>query len=107
MPREQLGELEQQVLIALLHAGPKAYSVPIVEALEERTGREVATAAVYIVLRRLEEKGLVRSALGPPEAAEGGRDRRYFTMTPQGMKRLREVRTVWRRLWDGVDPMLG
>jgi DNA-binding PadR family transcriptional regulator len=106
LSRDQLGELEKQILIALLRVGPEAYSVPILEELEERTGREVAAAAVYIVLRRLEEKGLVRSVLGPPEADEGGRDRRYFTMTRQGLRRLRAVREVWLRLWDGVDPLL-
>jgi len=53
MPKETLGEFEHQVLLAILRLGGEAYSVPIVVELEQRTGREVAQAAVFIVLRRL------------------------------------------------------
>ena len=45
MPRKTLGELEHQVLLAVLRLGGEAYSVPLVLELEERTGREVAQAA--------------------------------------------------------------
>ena len=60
MSRETLGEFEHKVMLAILRLGGEAYSVSIVEELEERTDREVAQAAVFIVLRRLEEKGLLK-----------------------------------------------
>jgi DNA-binding PadR family transcriptional regulator len=103
MAREHLGELEHQVLLALARTGPESYSVPVLLELEERTGREVAAAAVYIALRRLEEKKLVVSKLGPPGELEGGRDRRYFTVTRAGYRRLREHREALQRLWDGLE----
>ena len=58
MGRETLGNFEHQILVTVLRLGGEAYSVPVVEELEERTGREVSQAAVFIVLRRLEKKGL-------------------------------------------------
>jgi hypothetical protein len=54
--RESLGEFEHQVLLAILRLGGEAYSVPIVLEIEERTGRDVAPAAVYIALHRLQDK---------------------------------------------------
>ncbi len=106
MTRSSLGEFEHQVLLALLRLGDDAYSAPIVLELEEQTRRSVRSAAVYIVLRRLEEKGLVRSAMCPP-GAEGGRDRRHFAVTDGGLARLREARATYRRLWDGLESVIG
>jgi DNA-binding PadR family transcriptional regulator len=103
MGRKGLGELEQQVLLALLRLGGEAYSVPLVMEMEAKSGQEVAQAAVFIVLRRLEEKGLVSSRMESPSAGETGRERRYFKLEPDGRKRLEEARRLVERLWDGID----
>ncbi len=104
MSKEVLGEFEHQVLLAVLRCGDGAYSVPLVLELEQRTGREVAPAAVYIALRRLEEKDLAFSDLRSPE--EGGRSRRYFTVSAAGLNQLRESKRRFVSLWEGLDPVL-
>lgn len=104
MGRDLLGELEHQVMLALLRLGDDAYTAPIVVELEDRTGRDTTTASVYVVLRRLEEKGLVRSELRDP-GPEGGRDRRYFEVTGAGMERLREAKEAYSRLWEGLGAL--
>jgi len=106
MPRETLGEFEHQVMLAILQLGGEAYSVSIVEELEERTGREVAQAAVFIVLRRLEEKRLLTSRLDETAAEDTGRVRRYFRLTPNALRRLRDSRDTYMRLWDGIEATL-
>ena len=105
MAREGLGELEHQAMLALLQLGENAYTAPIAEELEERTGRRTTVAAVYIVLRRLEEKGLVTSSLREAGDA-GGRDRRYFAVTDAGLERLRRARRAYASLWEGLDALL-
>jgi len=105
MSRDSLGEFEHQVMLAILQHGGDSYSVPLVLELEERAGREVTQAAVFIALRRLEEKGLLRSRLVPVEDVVG-RPRRYFRITALGMRRLRESRRALLRLWEGVDTAL-
>ncbi len=62
--RDTLGEFEQMVLLAILRLGEDVYGVPIVDEIARRTGREVAPAAVYVTLRRLEEKGMLASWMG-------------------------------------------
>jgi len=106
MSKEVLGELEHQVLLAVLRCGGEAYSVPIVLELERRTGREIAPAAVYIALRRLEEKGYTTSELRAPEEEDGGRSRRYFQVTAEGVAQLRESKRRFVSLWEGLDPIL-
>ena len=107
MGKENLGELEQQVLLAVVRLGEDAYSASIVRELEERTGREVAPAAVYIALRRLEENGVASSAMRPPHGEEGGRERRYFSVEAEGLALLRESRRRLVSLWEGLDTLLG
>jgi PadR family transcriptional regulator PadR len=104
MGREGLGEFEHRVLLAILQLGRESYSVPIVLELEERTGKSVAPAAVYIALRRLEDKGLVSSRMASAE--HSGRARRYFSVEDAAVERLRESRRELEALWEGLDPLL-
>jgi DNA-binding PadR family transcriptional regulator len=105
MAREALGEFEHQVMLALLQLGQHAYSAEIVLELEQKTGRPVRAAAVYIVLRRLEEKGLVTSMMQDPGEA-GGRDRRHFRVTRDGRAKVREAHATYMRLWEGLEERL-
>ena len=52
--RDQLGNFELMVILALIRLGDNAYGVPISEELEKRTGRDVAIGSVYAALERLE-----------------------------------------------------
>jgi DNA-binding PadR family transcriptional regulator len=106
MAKDTLGEFEHQVLLGVLRLGGEAYSVPLVLELEERTGREVAQAAVFIALRRLEAKGLLTSRLDDHAVGETGRVRRYFKLTRAALPRLRETRRALLRLWEGLDVKL-
>jgi DNA-binding PadR family transcriptional regulator len=102
MPREALGDIEHFVLVALLRLGGESYGVPILDEIAARTGREVARSAVYVALRRLEEKGLVRSRMGEPTAIRGGRPKRFFSLTKAGARQLVAARRAYERMWADV-----
>lgn len=106
MGRNHIGEFEHRVLLATLRLGDEAYSVPLVLEIEKRTGREVSQSSVFIVLQRLEKKGLLVSRIDDTAKSRTGRVRRYFRLTPEGMKQLREARRDLIALWDGIDAML-
>ena len=106
MTRKGLGEFEQQVMLTILRAGGEAYSVPLVIELERLSGREVSQAAVYIVLRRLEEKGYVSSRMEDASETDSSRSRRYFRLLPEGLEKLRETRQMLTRFWDGIEDQL-
>lgn len=101
-----LGEFEQQVLLVILRLGRESYSMAIVTELEERTGREVATAAVYVALRRLEKKGLLTSRLELPEENGKPYPRRYFALTDAALGPIRSTRRAMLSLWEGLEPVL-
>jgi len=102
-----LGEFELMVLLALIRLGDEAYGVPISHEIEQCSGREAVLGSVYAALDRLEEKGLVRSRLGDPTAARGGRAKRYFRTTQDGMRAVRETQRVLTSLWSGIPALEG
>ncbi len=103
MGRDSLGEFEQLVLLAALRLGKEAYVVPIIDDIQARTGRAVTHAAVYVALRRLEKRGLVKSRLGESTPERGGKPKRFFKVTPEAVNLLRESRDALLNMWDGLE----
>jgi len=105
--RGYLGELELMLLLAVHHLGDEAYGVPIARELEKLRGREESVGSVYASLERLEGKGLVVSSLGDPTPERGGKAKRYFRITREGLHQVQETRRVLTRLWQTLpDPKL-
>src|SRR5580658_5087475 len=102
-----LGEFELMVLLALIRLGENAYGVPISREIEQCSGREVALGSVYAALERLEEKGLATSTLGDPTAERGGRAKRYFHVTSQGLREVKETQRALVSLWRGLRELSG
>jgi DNA-binding PadR family transcriptional regulator len=105
--RSYLGEFELMVMLALIRLGDEAYGVPISREIEASSGREVKLGSVYAALERLEQKGLVSSSLGDPTPERGGRAKRYFQVTPKGLREIRKTRQVLIRLWQGLPELEG
>jgi DNA-binding PadR family transcriptional regulator len=103
--REFLGGFELLVLLALIRLGDEAYGVPISEAIEESSGKDVAIGSVYITLERLESKGLVSSRLGEPTAERGGRAKTYFKVTAKGLRQVRNAQRTLVSLWKGIPQL--
>lgn len=103
MAQQSLGEFEQMVMVAILQLDGDVYGVPIVEEIERRTGRSVSRSAVYVTLRRLEQKGLVSSRMSDPLPERGGKPRRCVHVERDGLRALHESRRAMESMWRGLD----
>lgn len=98
-------DFEQQVLLAVWRLGDEAYGASVRAEIEERTGKTVAQGAVYVTLIRLEKKELLRSRMADPTPVRGGKSKRFFAITPEGMEGVRTARRSMDALWEGLpDP---
>jgi PadR family transcriptional regulator, regulatory protein PadR len=104
--QDHLGEFEQLALLAVMRLGDEAYGARIQEELDATADRSAAISSIYITLTRLEEKGLVSSAMGEPTDERGGRPRRYFRVEPAGLEALREARERLLSMWSGLEAEL-
>lgn len=84
MSHSQLREFEKAVIltVALLHS--EAYGITILEGIEERLEKPVNIGLLQVALKRLENKGYLKSHLGEATTERGGRRKRFFTVTSFG-----------------------
>ena len=102
----RLGAFEHLLLLALVRLGDDTYGVPIRDELEARTGRVVSPGAIYTALDRLEQRGLVRSQLGEPTPARGGKRKRCYRLTAKGSAALRDAHGAIAHMTQGITPKL-
>ena len=104
MGKDVLGEFELMVLLAVLRLGEDgAYSLAIADDIKGRTGRGVRRSAVYMTLKRLEQKGLVSTWLGEPRSERGGKPRRHVRLEPAGAAAVHESRTALENMWADLE----
>jgi PadR family transcriptional regulator, regulatory protein PadR len=103
--RSYLGVFELMILLAVIHLGEEAYGVPISHELEAHRGRDVSVGSVYAALERLETKGLIASSLGDPTPERGGKAKRYFRITKEGLRQVHETRRVLTKLWQPLPEL--
>jgi len=100
---DHLGSFDLLVLLALLRLEEEqAYGVTISTEIHQTTGRAVALATVYATLERLEDRGLVSSRLGESTAQRGGRAKRHFRVTTNGVRQVREAKGALVKMWRDI-----
>ena len=102
MSQYHLGEFEEVVLLTVGILDGEAYGVAIIDEIEKRMNRRVSIGALQTVLRRLENKGMLSSALGDATNVRGGKRKRYFTLTRNGQKILNESKEQRLALWNAI-----
>ena len=99
MKGTNLGEFEEIVLLTIAVLVSEAYSVAICDELTTRTARGVRLGVVHSVLHRLEKKGYVRSMLGEPTKARGGRRKRFYELTTAGSAAINTAKEIRDQYW--------
>jgi DNA-binding PadR family transcriptional regulator len=106
MASAALGEFEVVILLAVLQQHGRANGAAIRGEIERRSGRTPSRGAVYVTLDRLEAKGCLTSIVGEPVADRGGRPRRFYQVTPRGLRALRRALVAVDRMRTGLEPLL-
>jgi DNA-binding PadR family transcriptional regulator len=88
MKEHSLGEFEELVLLMVAALHDEAYGVVILENLEEKLGKKFNISAVHVALKRLDDKGFVRSRFGGITSYRGGRRKKFYSITALGKKML-------------------
>lgn len=105
MPRHLLTDFELMLLLATLRIGESAYGVEIAREIERTGGRPVLMGAAYAALDRLERRGLISSTIGQPTAERGGRAKRFFKVTPRGLRAVKDTQQALMALWTDVPQL--
>ncbi len=96
---ELLTKQEEMFLLAVFGVGKNAYLVSIREYLKENTGKDWAFGSIYITLEKLRKRGLVQSNVGKPSARQGGKAIKYYKLSEEGIRALRDNKHLQDRIW--------
>lgn len=88
MKHYSLGEFEELVLLMVAALHDEAYGVAILESLEEKLKKKLNISAVHVALKRIEDKGFVKSRFGGITEDRGGRRKKFYVITAMGKKIL-------------------
>jgi len=105
MKRNNIGELEELVLLTVGILYPEAYGVEVMDEIEKQAGRSLNISAVHSVLTRLEEKGYLKSKMSDPTEERGGRRKRIFLLTAAGKRALEEANELRTQLFNQIPKM--
>ncbi|MDH5399970.1 MAG: PadR family transcriptional regulator [Cyclobacteriaceae bacterium] len=98
----KLGEFEEVVMLTVAILFNEAYGVVIRQEIEDRLERKVSVGAMQTALRRLEDKGYLKSRHGEATEERGGKRKKYFTVTPHGRNVLAYTKESRQKLWDAI-----
>jgi PadR family transcriptional regulator PadR len=102
MKKYPLGEFEEIVLITVAILYKEAYGVSIKNEIETRLSRKASVGALQVALKRLEDKGYLKSHEGETTAERAGRPKRYFVITAMGKKAMEYSRSTREQLWNAI-----
>ncbi|HKJ26541.1 MAG TPA: PadR family transcriptional regulator [Anaerolineales bacterium] len=94
-----ISRTEEYILLTVHQLGDDAYGISIRKQIENIMGKKFSVGAIYVPLDRLEEKGHLTSTTGAPTSERGGRRKRFFKLTPQGINALLEARQTTKAFW--------
>jgi len=100
-----LSRPEELVLLTLWRMRDEKYGVNIRKFLSDMTDKYWSIGSVYVPLDRLETKGYVKSYLGNATAERGGKAKRYYEITDEGLEQLSEIQKVHTAFWQDVPDL--
>lgn len=102
MKKYQLGEFEEVVMLTVGVLYKEAYGVSIKKEIEKRLSSKISVGALQSALKRLEDKGYLKSRRGEATQERAGRPKRYFEITALGKKAMEYTKTTRDELWRDI-----
>ncbi|MEP0985642.1 PadR family transcriptional regulator [Ekhidna sp.] len=102
---QQLGYLEETVLLLIMMMEEEAYGFSVSEAYKNHTGKSISISAIHTVLSRLEKKGLIKSEMGGATEERGGRRKRIFLPTTEGKEVIMDIKKSRQSLWSQIPDL--
>jgi PadR family transcriptional regulator PadR len=92
---------EELVLLTILNLDDTAYLIAIQEHLSRILGKPESLTSVHLPLSRLEKRGLILSRLGGATSVRGGRRKKIYRVSKEGLRALFAHKRISDDLWDG------
>ena len=89
-------------VLAILWPG-RLYGLEILRRLDTEAGMSIPEGTIYPLLSRMKADGLVDSEW---VEADAGHPRKYYRLTEEGRRRVRDMAASWRAFAQGLERLL-
>src|SRR5690242_19641190 len=97
-----LGEFEELVLLTVAAQHDQPYGVTILDELEAHLKKDLNISAVHVALKRMEDKGFVKSRFGGITEDRGGRRKKFYVSTALGKRMLDQQHSIRTSLYGRI-----
>lgn len=103
---EQLVKGNTPMLILSLLAEKPMHGYAIAKEIERRTAEllRFREGTLYPTLHEMEQRGWIQ---GSWESTDGGRERKVYSITPQGLQELQRQQHAWQRFRNAIEAVIG
>jgi DNA-binding PadR family transcriptional regulator len=105
MKKYQLGEFEEVVMLTVGILFDEAYGVSVKLEIERRLSRQVSVGALQTALKRLEDKGYLKSREGESTPERAGRPKKYYQNPAYGRRAMEYTKKTRDELWNAIPSM--
>jgi PadR family transcriptional regulator PadR len=95
-----IGQVEQVILLAILHRLNNAYGIEIKDEIENRIGVKLTVGALYSTLDRMVQKDILTCI---DAEVDNSKSRKYFSVTQRGRYLLHESIEIAKKMRGDVD----
>lgn len=100
-----LSRPEELFMLAIWRLQDNAYAVTIRETVNDLTGKSWSFGATFVTLDRLTKKRYLTSFLSEPTQKRGGRAKRMYRLTREGIMALLDIRKLSESMWNDIPKL--
>ena len=97
-----LTRVEEFILLAIWNLKEDAYSLAIQKNISEISEEKWSLGTIYAPLERLERRGFITTYMSDSIPERGGRSRRIYRITADGIKALMKTKEIEKSMWANV-----
>jgi len=100
-----LSRPEELILLTIWKMDDEPYGVNIRKYIMKITGKYWSIGSIYVPLDRLENKGYITSYLADSTPERGGKSKRYYKLTKEGLIKLKELKKIYQAFWKDLPDL--
>lgn len=100
MTQETISSQEEIVLLSVGSIEPEAYAYGIKKEIKDQADLNWSLGTIHTILYRLENKGLLKSAMGGASDKRGGRSKRLYSLTAKGHQSVQQIQEIRQSMWN-------
>jgi len=103
---EEVTKIEEILLLSIWQLKDNAYGYKIRKHISKVIKKDFTYGNLYSVLNQLARRGYVQKSIGESTEKRTGKNKIYYTVTPEGLKALKATTEMRDLLWDGISKEL-